>query len=277
VPTGILAAHLDDPDWAVVDCRFDLAAPERGEADYRAGHIPGAVFADLDRHLSGRKTGRNGRHPLPPAEEFAALAAAWGIGAGVQVVVYDQDAGNFASRLWWMLRASGHRLVAVLDGGFAKWAAEGRPTRQGDESRPPRVFRGSGFEAGCVTADEVAELAADPGALVMDARAPERYRGETEPIDPVAGHIPGAVNHFFRRNLAADGTILPPERLRAQFEPLLGAIPPSKVAVYCGSGVFSCQNLLAMEHAGLAGGRLYVGSWSEWCSDPQRPVGGGEW
>ena len=275
ISTADLAAHLADPNWAIVDCRFDLVNTGWGEERYGEAHIPGAVYAHLDRDLSGPKTGRNGRHPLPDMEQFKARLGQWGIGAGVQAVVYDQDVGMYASRLWWMLKYLGHAAAAVLDGGMAKWAREGRPTRSGVERRAPIQFSGSPRDEMRVTVDDVERVRLDPAYLVIDARAPERFRGETEPLDPVAGRIPGAENYFYKDQLNPDGTFLTPEILRARYQALLGQRPAQNVVTYCGSGVTSAHNLLGMEHAGLPGGKLYVGSWSEWCSDPARPVARG--
>ncbi len=272
IATSDLAAHLTDPYWAMVDCRFDLTNTGWGEQAYREAHIPGAVYAHLDRDLSGPKTGRNGRHPLPDVEAFKARLGRWGISAGVQVVAYDQNSGMWASRLWWMLRYLGHEAVAVLDGGLAKWVSEGRPTRAGDEQRLPAQFVGLAREAMRVRVEEVERRRTDPAWRVIDSRAPERYRGEVEPLDPVAGHIPGAVHHYNLSNVNADGTHLAPEELRAKFLALLGDVPATNVVTYCGSGVAAAHNVLAMEVAGLPGARVYAGSWSEWCSDPARPV-----
>ena len=277
ISTADLSAHLTDPGWIVVDCRFDLADISWGEARYREAHIPGAVYAHLDRDLSGPKTGKNGRHPLPDMEQFKARLGQWGIGPGVQVAAYDQNSGMWASRLWWMLRCLGHEAVAVLDGGFAKWEREGRPTRVGEETpRAPRQFVGSPRGAMRVDAGAVEQLRADPAYRLIDSRAPERYRGEVEPLDPVAGHIPGAVNHYNLSNANPDGTFLAPEALRAKFLALLNDVPPENVVMYCGSGVAAAHNVLAMEIAGLPGARVYAGSWSEWCSVPTRPIAIGD-
>jgi thiosulfate/3-mercaptopyruvate sulfurtransferase len=272
ISTTDLAAHLADPQWAVVDCRFDLVNTGWGEQQYRGAHIPGAVYAHLDRDLSGPKIGKTGRHPLPEMKQFIARLGQWGIGPGVQVVAYDQDYGMYASRLWWMLRYLGHEAAAVLDGGVAKWVKEGGPTRAGEERRAPGTFVGAPHDELRVMIDEVDRARLDPDYVVMDARAPERFRGETEPLDPVAGRIPGAVNFFYKDQLNPDGTFLAPEILRARYQAVLGNRPAQNAVVYCGSGVTSAHNLLGMEVAGLSGAKLYVGSWSEWCSDPQRPV-----
>lgn len=269
VSTDELAAHL--ADWAVVDCRFDLQNPQWGREQYRAAHVPGAVYVSLNDDLSARTTGTNGRHPLPSVETLVATFSRLGIDRSTQVVAYDQDAGPYASRLWWTLRYLGHDAVAVLDGGWAKWSREGRAARGGDESRPSSVFVAAPRSELRVDVAGIAD-AIRTRRLLIDARAPERYEGRVESIDRVAGHIPGAVNHFFKRNLSDEGTMLPPETLRARFEQLLGDRRPEQAVMYCGSGVTACHNLLAMEHAGLSGTPLYAGSWSEWSSDPERPV-----
>lgn len=272
-----LAAHLSDPAWAVVDCRFRLDDPAWGEADYARAHVPGAAYAHLDRDLSGPKSGRNGRHPLPDPTRLPATFERLGIGRGTQVVAYDQDNAMYASRLWWLLRWMGHTAVAVLDGGFAAWTREGRPVEAGMSTPAPRRFEGRSHAVPAVDSEAVAAISTGraPG-LLLDARAPERFRGEVEPIDRVPGHIPGAANRFFQRNLAEDGRFLPADTLRTEFESLLGGAAPGAVVAYCGSGVTACHNLLALEHAGLPGARLYAGSWSEWSSDPDRPVARGD-
>lgn len=270
VSTDTLATHLGD--WTVVDCRFDLASEAWGREQYAAGHIPGAVYASLNDDLSGSRTGTNGRHPMPSDAALVATLERLGISNETQVVAYDQDAGSYASRLWWLLRYAGHTAVAVLDGGFAKWVAEGRPVRPGAETRDRATFRPS-FSRGLVLSiDEVGRRQADGRMLLVDARAAERFEGRSETIDKVAGHIPGARNRFFRDNLAPDGTMLPPDALRAAFAGVLAGTAPRDAVMYCGSGVTACHNLLALEHAGLSGSSLYVGSWSEWSSDPARPV-----
>ena len=272
IDTRTLAANLDRSDWVIVDCRFKLADTGWGEAQYQAGHIPGAVYAHLDRDLSGHKTGRNGRHPLPEMDALQERFGRWGIGAGTQVVAYDQDTGMEASRLWWLLRYLGHTAVAVLDGGLARWTAEGRPLRGGAERPTPATFIGQPQAEMLAEAGDIEQLRQDPSARVIDARAPERFRGDTEPLDPVAGHIPGAVNHPYLSNLQADGTFRMPADLRQHLAAALGGVPAAQTAVYCGSGVSACHNLLALEHAGLTGAKLYAGSWSEWCAEEERPV-----
>jgi len=272
ISTGALALHLPDPAFVLVDCRFKLDDVQWGENEYAKAHVPGAVYAHLDRDLSGPKTGTNGRHPLPDPATLAATLGRLGIESCVQVVAYDQGNGMFASRLWWLLRWMGHDAVAVLDGGFAKWIAEKRDARAGNEQHAPRVFDGSPRGDMLVDANGVAERIKEGGWRLVDARAPERYRGEVEPLDKLPGHIPGAANHFFQTNVDENGVFLTPEELRARHAGALGGVTPDHVVAYCGSGVTACHNLLAMEHAGLGGARLYAGSWSEWSADPARPV-----
>ncbi len=272
IDSATLAEHLSDSTFVIVDCRYSLDDEAWGRREYEGSHIPGAVYAHLGHDLAGEKNGRNGRHPLPSPEAAARTFGRLGIDDGVQVVAYDQDAGFYASRLWWMLRWLGHDAVAVLDGGFAKWLAEKRPTRSGEETRPAKTFAAAPRPDMAVAIDDIAKRAGSGRWRLVDARAPERYRGETETIDRVAGHIPGAANFFFKRNLTEAGTFHAPDALRRQFRDALGATPPEQIVCYCGSGVTACHNLLALEHAGLHGAKLYAGSWSEWSSDPKRPV-----
>jgi thiosulfate/3-mercaptopyruvate sulfurtransferase len=272
ISTAALQPRLHDPAYVVVDCRFKLDDTGWGEREHAAAHIPGAIYAHLDRDLSGAKTGTNGRHPLPSPEALAATLGRWGIASGVQVVAYDQDNGMFASRLWWLLRWMGHDAVAVLDGGFAKWTAEGRATRAGAESRAPHTFVANVRSDMTVDVSGVDAIARSSPSLLLDARAPERFRGDVEPLDKVPGHIPGAKNHFFQQNVDANGTFRTPEELRDRLLAAAGGAPIDRLVCYCGSGVTACHNLLALEHAGLAGAKLYPGSWSEWCSDAKRPV-----
>ena len=267
VSTAELAAH---PRWRVFDCRHDLAKPDLGEQQYREAHIPGALFAHLDRDLSTAKTGRNGRHPLPDPRHFVKWVGTAGVKPEDQVVCYDAGNGAMAARLWWMLRWIGHEAVAVLDGGLAKWLAEKRPVtaevpRFADSDYPEISGRPLTVDARKIQNEGEA-------MLLLDARAPARYRGEQEPIDPVAGHIPGASNRFNGDNLKPDATFKDPQTLRTEFLRILGQREPSEVVHYCGSGVSACHNLLAMEIAGLPGGKLYPGSWSEWIADPKRPI-----
>lgn len=256
-----LAEHLDDPDWAIVDCRFDLMDAAAGEKAYLASHIPGAVYVHLDRDLSGPKspTGAGGRHPLPSPEHMIRIFGRLGIDAGTQVVAYDDTSGHYAARLWWMLRFMGHRGVALLDGGWPAWRDAGLPVASGSQYRPWRLFEGS------PRWDRVALRQEVPAAqLLVDGRAPERYRGEVEPIDPVAGHIPGAINRPYAANWTGTGNWRSPEELLGEFLELINDTPAEDSVFYCGSGVSACVNLAAMVRAGLPEGRLYVGSWSEW-------------
>ncbi|MDX1663820.1 MAG: sulfurtransferase [Candidatus Promineifilaceae bacterium] len=266
-----LARHLDDPAWIIVDCRFSLDDTEAGRRAYKAAHIPGAVYAHLDKDLSGPPLTDRGRHPLPGPEALRALFSRLGIDAEKQVAVYDTATGAIGARLWWLLRAMGHDAVAVLNGGWAAWQEEGLPTASGVERNRPTTFKGDFRRELLLLAAEVADA-----PRLVDSRAPARYRGEEEMLDPVAGHIPGAANYYYMRNLDEEARFLPPERLRAQLEALQGGTPSEEVAFYCGSGVTACHNLLAQVHAGLPEGRLYAGSWSDWISDPQRPVDTGE-
>ena len=268
IDPAALAARLADPDWLVVDCRFDLFDPAAGESRYLAAHIPGAVYAHLDRDLSAAREpdGRGGRHPMPPPEEMARRFGALGIDGRVQVVAYDDQSGHYAARLWWMLRYLGHEAVAVLDGGWPAWTAAGLPVHGGRESRPGRQFRGAPRDGWLAGPEAVAAA-----GRVVDARAPERYRGEVEPLDPVAGRIPGAANRPYTANWTDDGRWRSPEALRAELSALLGETPAGEAVFYCGSGVSACVNLLALARAGLPPGRLYPGSWSEW-SRLGRPV-----
>jgi thiosulfate/3-mercaptopyruvate sulfurtransferase len=266
VSTEELAAH---PQWRVFDCRHDLAKPQLGEEQYREAHIPGALFAHLERDLSAPKTGRNGRHPLPDPATFTAWLGRQGLQPSDQVVCYDAGNGSMAARLWWMLRWIGHDAAAVLDGGLAKWLAEKRPqTAEVPSVAPTDYPRRSNAVA--IDVSELEKRRAD--LVLLDARAPARYRGEHEPIDPIAGHIPGAMNRFNAENVSAQGTFKSPDQLRAEFQALLGGRVPAEVVHYCGSGVAACHNLLAMEIAGLPGARLYAGSWSEWSAEPRRPI-----
>jgi thiosulfate/3-mercaptopyruvate sulfurtransferase len=272
ISTADLADRLSSPDWRVVDCRFDLTDEARGEALYAQAHIPGAVYASLSHDLSATPTGGNGRHPLPDAGTMAATFGRLGISSATQVVAYDQGIGSWAARLWWMLRYLGHDAVAVLDGGFAKWVGEGRETRSGTETAPRAIFTPRVRGAMRRTIADVEARLHEPFVRLVDARAPERFEGRSEPLDRVAGHIPGAINAPYTANAAEDGTMKDPAALRARFEALLGGASPDHVVMYCGSGVTACHNLLAMEVAGLPGASLYAGSWSEWSADPSRPV-----
>lgn len=258
----------------IIDARFDLADVQAGRRAWREGHVPGSVYLHLDDDLSGLKTGTNGRHPLPERSAFAELLGRIGVTPATQVVALDAQGGVYAARVWWMLRWIGHADAAVLDGGVAAWVRAGGAL-VADETAPTVVAPYPQRSALAAQVD-TADLARRLGRMrVLDARAPERFRGEVEPLDAVAGHIPGALNRFHRNNLDADGRFKPAPQLRAEFEALLGGEDASAIAHQCGSGVTACHNLLAMEHAGLVGSALYPGSWSEWSSDPARPIARG--
>lgn len=273
----------------IFDCTFDLMQPHLGHAQYLEAHIPGAVYADLDTALSARHgipgahgvlvasgadaPASGGRHPLPNRERFATWLSSVGFANNMQAVVYDRNGANYCGRLWWMLKWAGHRHVAVLDGGLQAWTASGGGTKAGEE---PAHFQ-SNFELGTelvslVSADTVQARLDQPSQTLIDARATARYKGDIEPLDPVAGHIPGALNRPFSQNLQADGKFKPPHELRQEFEALLNGRKPETVVHQCGSGVSALSNLLAMEIAGLGSTNLFAGSWSEWCSEPGRPV-----
>jgi thiosulfate/3-mercaptopyruvate sulfurtransferase len=271
ISTAALATHLSD-HWVIADCRYDLQDDGWGRRAYATSHIPGAVYVSLSHHLSAIPTGSNGRHPLPAQDAIVTAFEQLGISDNVQVVAYDQDSGMFASRLWWMLRYAGHDQVAVLDGGWSKWSGENRLTRTGTETRAATRFTPQWRSDWSVDLGGCAAAYRDPKTLLLDARAPERFEGRVEPLDRLPGHIPGAANHPYRENLASDNTMLPPDVLRQRLLQDLEGHAPAQTVMYCGSGVSACHNLLAMEHAGLSGARLYVGSWSEWSADPARPV-----
>lgn len=271
VSTRTLSDHLDH-GWVVLDCRFHLQDDTRGRTEYAEAHIPGAAYVSLADDLAGQPTGANGRHPLPTPEEMIATFGRLGIDRQAQVVAYDQGPGMFAARLWWMLRYMGHDAVAVLDGGWAKWVAESRPSRAGVETHAARVFTGDPRREWAIGVDAVLQGLGVADRVLVDARAPERFAGRTEPLDRVAGHIPGAVNRPWTESVTSEGTLRPAEDLLVAFRNTLGGIDPSRAVMTCGSGVSACFNLLAMAHAGLAPSQLYVGSWSEWSSDPSRPV-----
>jgi len=268
VSTEQLQQHL--AGWRIFDCRHDLSKPNLGEEQYREAHIPGALFAHLDRDLSAPRDGRNGRHPLPYSGAFIAWLGLQGLRPDDQAVCYDAGNGTLAARLWWMLRWAGHDAVAVLDGGLAKWLAERRPVTADVPHFPHTQYP---VRMRPDTAVGIGFVDRHPKDVVLlDARAPERFRGEREPIDRVAGHIPGAKNRYCVENIGPGGTFKTPEALKKEFQDILGNVPASKVVNYCGSGVSACHNLLAMEVAGLQGAMLYPGSWSDWISDPERPI-----
>ena len=266
-----LAAHLNDPGWRVFDCRHQLSDVGFGEKAYAEGHVPGAFFLHLDRDLSSPQTGSNGRHPLPDPQLLASKLGLAGVSLETQVVVYDDAGGMIAGRLWWMLRWLGHDRVALLDGGITQWKKEGRPFSTDLPTSAPAVFTVDKRDW-LVSAAEVLANIERSEFCVVDARAPDRFRGENETLDPVGGHIPGARNRFFRDNLDADGCFRSAAELRSAFFGLFAGVESAQVVMQCGSGVSACHNLLAMEIAGLHGAKLYAGSWSEWCADPARPV-----
>jgi thiosulfate/3-mercaptopyruvate sulfurtransferase len=274
-----LASQLGRPDWRIFDCRFDLAAPQRGEQSYAQAHLPGAFYAHLDRDLSSPITPQSGRHPLPELTRLRTWLGEHGVNPDTQVVVYDDTGGTMAVRLWWLLRWLGHERVAVLDGGWQAWTQAGLPLQ---ETAAPEVetvsFKGSADWRQVVTSEALEQqLRRGENRLqLIDARTRERFRGDAEPIDPVAGHIPGAINLPLQDNLENDGSFKTADTLRAMYVDAFAGQPPDSMVAMCGSGVTACHNLLAMEVAGLHGGRLYAGSWSEWIRDPGRPVATGD-
>ena len=273
ISTEGLAQHLESRDWAVIDCRFSLADTEAGRRAYRNGHIPGARYVHLDEGLSGPVVpGKTGRHPLPNPDVAAMRFERLGIGNDVQVVAYDDSGGMIASRLWWMLRWLGHDAVAVLDGGWPRWMSEGRPVETVVQEAEPRSFIPHPRPGFLVDVGSVQSIQGQPGMKLVDSRAAERYRGETEPIDPVAGHIPGALNMPNDQTVGQEGVFLSKTGLQAHFKKALGETDAEHTIFYCGSGVSACRNILAYKHAGLGDARLYPGSWSEWIADPEREV-----
>lgn len=272
-----LAQHLDDPNWIILDCRHDLANPQAGQEAYAAGHLPHAQFAHLDRNLSDKSPGPNGefrgRHPLPPQEAFIETLRNWGVKPDSQVIAYDAQGGMSAARLWWMLRWVGHEAAAVLDGGLPAWLEQGLPLSTETAQKPHGDITLRPPLAETLDAAGVQANLTHPTRTLIDARAPDRFRGENETLDPVGGHIPGAKNRFFKDNLLPTGRFKPAAQLHAEFRALIAE--PRAAVMQCGSGVTACHNLLAMEIAGLGGAALYPGSWSEWCADPSRPFAKG--
>lgn len=270
-----LLSQLDDDQLVIVDCRHDLANPEAGRIAYATGHLPDARFLHLDDDLSGNKTGKNGRHPLPDAQTLSTKLGSIGISRQSKVVAYDAHGGMYAARLWWLLRWLGHDSVQVLDGGMAAWAAAGGRLSTETPSPHPQTYVGKPHNEAWVDVSAVVRNLSDPSFMVVDARAPSRFAGEGETLDPVAGHIPGAKNRFFQLNLDSQGCFKSADELREEWQALLGNTPANQTVQQCGSGVTACHNLLALAVAGLDGARLYAGSWSEWCSDLSRPVATG--
>lgn len=268
-----LAKQLHDPQWVVFDCRFALTRPESGREAYARSHIPGARYAHLNQDLSGPVSPASGRHPLPDAALFARQLGCWGVDTSTQVVVYDDSFGSMAVRLWWLLRWLGHDAVALLEGGFPAWVRQGRELAAELPALTPTEFLPAPDDSLWVDSNAMLE-AVRARAVIVDARPDERFSGLFEPLDKVAGHIPGSINSPFEDNLDARGNFLPAQELRALYAPLLHGAPPGEVIHMCGSGVTACHNLLALEIAGMPGGKLYVGSWSEWIADPSRPIVG---
>jgi len=267
-----LANQLDNPEWVIFDCRHDLMQPEKGERAYREGHVPGAYFAHLEIDLAGEKTGSNGRHPLPSPVVFSAFLARHGVNNGSTVVAYDDAGGAFAARLWWMCRWVGMTNAKLLDGGISKWIADGYALSAAVPLPHHGAFSGHADAQMLIAADELLPRLGSTEMVLIDARAPERFRGDVEPIDPVAGHIPGAVNRFYKDNLNADMTFKSSEALRVAFSEVVADHTADEVINQCGSGVTACANVFAMAYGGLGMSRLYAGSWSEWVADPTRPV-----
>jgi thiosulfate/3-mercaptopyruvate sulfurtransferase len=276
VSTDILAAQIDNPSWVVIDCRFTLTDAEAGRRAYTANHIQGARYAHLDEDLASPITPTSGRNPLPDLGAFCAKLGAWGITPESQVVVYDDSFGSMAVRLWWLLRGLGHDKVALLDGGLPKWVREKRPMTDATSTVVPQIYPCPAQADWGVDTATVDAIRTNPEYKLIDARPEQRFSGEREPLDSVAGHIPGSINWVFEENLDMDGTFLPAAELRDNYVQLLNDVAPGNVIHTCGSGVTASHNLLAMEIAGLPGSRLYPGSWSEWIRDPARPVATGE-
>jgi thiosulfate/3-mercaptopyruvate sulfurtransferase len=272
IDAATLSQQLERSDLVLFDCRFELGNPSWGEREYALAHLPGARYLHLDRDLSSPVGSDTGRHPLPDPRNFARALTSQGVGADCQLIAYDQGNGVYASRLWWLARWIGLKHVAVLDGGLAAWKSAGLPLTQ----EVPVPTRGelpvTVNEGAWLTTGAVDRLRGLPGHLLIDARGADRFSGRNETIDPVAGHVPGARNRPFAGNLGVDGRFLGPAELRQRWSTILGSLPASAVVAMCGSGVSACHNLLALEHAGLSGARLYPGSWSEWIRDPRRPI-----
>ncbi len=273
VQADVLSVALGRPDLVIVDCRFSLLDPHLGEQSWHRSHIPGAAYAHLERDLSDMSRKGEGRHPWPDAETFCAKLTRWGIAPGSQVVAYDDGDGAYAARLWFLLRTLGHEKVAVLDGGWTRWTSLGLPASS--LPREPASQRYvANFDTSRLLDAQAVEAHLAAGGMLVDARAAARFRGEEEPLDKVAGHVPGAVNRPYADNMAG-GRFKPPMQLADEYRALLAGRDPSDVVVMCGSGVTACHNLLAMERAGLRGARLFTGSWSGWLADPRRPVATG--
>jgi len=277
ISTNGLSQFSQDPNWRIIDCRFWLEDPEKGRIDYNKSHIPGAAYAHLNKDLSGLLIdGKTGRHPLPEIDDFVGKLGSWGIDNNSQVVVYDDRGGMIATRLWWMLKWVGHKAAAVLDGGYTKWVKEGNPKTPDFPLIKPVEFIPEVNHNLVVTDQEILDNFGNPGNLVVDSRASERYRGEFEPIDKIAGRIPGAVNYFWKDNLDKEDCFELKDILRGRFDTLFSGVPTENVTFYCGSGVTSAHNVLAAKHAGLGMSKVYIGSWSHWITNQDRPVLTGE-
>lgn len=278
ISTDALEANLCQSDWVIFDCRSSLVDQNAGKEAYRKGHIPQAIYCHLEDDLSSPVTPHTGRHPLPDFKQLSEKLSNWGVGSNTQVVVYDDAGGAYAVRLWWQLRTLGHEKVAILDGGIPQWISEGKALTQDICQPSPQTFMPRVDNSAWLETQQVLENLADRQLTILDARTPERFRGESEPIDSVAGRIPGSLNRPFQANLNEQGLFLSAEKLRDQFESILQQVPENSaknVVHLCGSGVTACHNQLAMEIAGLPGSKLYIGSWSEWITDPQRPIATG--
>lgn len=276
ISTDELLAQLTNPSWVIIDCRYSLAEPDRGRQAYEKAHIPGAIYAHLDQDLSDPHIpGQTGRHPLPEVASLSDRLGRWGVGPGVQVALYDDAGGAIAARLWWMLRWLGHDAVAVLDGGWPRWLSEEHPTHIGSESHQSRRFSPAPRSHMMVSAQLVDEYRIQANSRIFDSRSADRYHGQNENIDPIAGHIPGAISAPYQKNIGPQDLFLSQEQLRDRFLNLLDGEPAQEAIFYCGSGVTAAHNLLALAYAGLGDARLYVGSWSEWITDPTRPLAAG--
>jgi thiosulfate/3-mercaptopyruvate sulfurtransferase len=267
-----LAKLLDQKYLVIVDCRFDLLNPNWGHVDYLKNHIPNAIYADLDKDLSGKITEATGRHPLPEPDKFIETCSKWGIDEHKQVVVYDTTSGSFASRLWWMLKYFGHQKVAILDGGFSSWQECGFPQESGQVHHQPSKFIGSPDPELMRTTSQMEMIIYKPDYTIIDARSRERYLGLEEPFDKVAGRIPNAINFFHQNNLDVNGKLLPFEELKEKYNDLLEGKNDTSKVLYCGSGVTSCLNFAVMQHIGIKPVHLYLGSWSEWITNPNHPI-----
>lgn len=268
-----LSKFLHEPNWIIVDCRFSLDDPDQGYLDYQESHIPGAIYTHLDNELCGDIiSGQTGRHPLPEIDVISTTFGSWGIDKYSQVVAYDDEGGMFAGRFWWLLQWLGHERVAVLDGGLQAWIDGGHDVTNVVPNIKPKTFNPSPRKDMITTVDALLSHMGDPSYLLVDSRAPERYWGTFEPIDPVAGRIPGAVNYYWLNNLDPRGFFVTKDILRGRFETLFQGIPTNNVTFYCGSGVTAAHNVLATAHSGLGMSRIYPGSWSHWILDPERPI-----